>query len=124
MGMNSELGTSVPEQAFDRVDRLKAVFAAIPLGMGLGQLGALLAVASEEGLSVNDLADRIGAPQQTASRYAAQLMGRYQEAGDDKPAIPLVEQRVSLDDPRKRALFLTADGAAVVRVIVEAGWPA
>lgn len=119
MGINSEIGISLPEASVKAVGRLRAVLAAVPPGLGLGPLGALLAVAEEAGLSVNDLAERIGAPQQTASRYVAQLLGRYQESAG--PPVPLLEQRVSMDDPRRRALFLTPDGFAAVESLVAAG---
>lgn len=119
MSINTESGTSLPEASVEAIGCLRAVLAAVPQGLGLGPLGALLAVAVEAGLSVNDLAERIGAPQQTASRYVAQLMGRYQESAE--PPVPLLEQRVSVDDPRRRALFLTSDGLAAVETLVAAG---
>jgi DNA-binding MarR family transcriptional regulator len=106
------------------VQYLRAVLKAVPNGVGLGQLAALLAVAAEAGLSVNDLSDRIDAPQQTASRYVAQLIGRYQDDFGQNQPIPLVEQRVSVADPRKRALYLTPHGREVVKAIIAAGWGA
>ena len=41
------------------------------------ELVALLAVGVEAGLSVNELSERIGAPQQSTSRYVSVLTGRY-----------------------------------------------
>lgn len=87
---------------------------AVQSELSLPQLVALLTIALEPGLSVNDLADRIGLPQQTASRYVAVLLGRYETPGQS-PLHPLISQAVSEDDPRKRALFLTAAGQALVR---------
>ena len=110
------------EPSIHRIRSLQAILRMVPKGLGLGQLAALFAVAAEAGLSVNDLSDRIEVPQQTASRYAAQLMGRYQDSLSDDPLTPLVEQRVSVEDPRKRALFLTPHGLAVVEAIIAAGW--
>jgi DNA-binding MarR family transcriptional regulator len=82
-------------------------------GLSLEVLLALLTIALEPGLSVNELADRLHVPQQTASRYAAVLLGRYQEpstAGGQAAKWPLVTQEVHADDPRKRAMFLTDRG--------------
>ena len=41
--------------------------------LSLSQLLALIAIAVEPGLSVNELADRLNIPQQTASRHVAGL---------------------------------------------------
>lgn len=82
--------------------------------LGLGQAVALLTIAAEPGLSVNDLADRLELPQQTASRYAAILLGRYEAAGAAGPSEALISQEVSVDDPRRRALFLTPEGEALI----------
>lgn len=88
--------------------------------LSLPQLVALLTIAVEPGLSVNDLADRIGLPQQTASRYVAILLGRYETPGQSPPH-PLISQGVSEDDPRKRALFLTGLGENLVRRLLPHG---
>jgi DNA-binding MarR family transcriptional regulator len=84
--------------------------------MSLPQLVALLAVANEPGISVNEVADRIGAPQQTASRHVSVLMGRYSapDAPGGLATEPLIEQTISADDPRKRALRLTPHGRDVL----------
>ena len=83
-------------------------------GLSLEVLLALLTIALEPGLSVNELADRLHVPQQTASRYAAVLLGRYSRtstAGGQAAKWPLVfRQEVHADDPRKRAMFLTDRG--------------
>jgi DNA-binding MarR family transcriptional regulator len=124
MSTHSKVGTSEFDLPFEQIRSLRAVLRAVPDGLGLGQLAALLAVAAEPGLSVTDLSDCIDAPQQTGSRYAAQLMGRYQDDfGRDQPN-PLVEQRVSVADPRKRALYITPRGREVVKAIIAAGWGA
>ena len=81
--------------------------------ISLEVLIALLTIALEPGLSVNELADRLGVPQQTGSRYAAILLGRYQEpdiASRQQTKWPLVHQEVHAEDPRKRAMFLTERG--------------
>ena len=46
--------------------------------LGLPQLLALLTIANEPGLSVNELAERLALPQQTTSRHVAALSWRYQ----------------------------------------------
>jgi DNA-binding MarR family transcriptional regulator len=86
--------------------------------LSLGQLVALLTVACDPGLSVNDLADRTGVPQQTASRNVAMLLGRYEMPNGQGPQHPLISQGVSEHDPRKRALFLTDTGAELVGRLV------
>ena len=83
--------------------------------MSLPLLVALLAIAMEPGLSVSDLAERIGAPQQTASRYSAFLQGRYEIPGDNTSLFvhtPFVTLEISPVDPRRRALTLTRHGQA------------
>ncbi len=82
--------------------------------LNLPQLVALLSVAIEPGLSVNDLADRVAVPQQTASRYVAVLLGRYESASGQGPRHALISQGVNDEDPRKRALFLTEYGAEMI----------
>ena len=77
------------------------------------QLVTLLTVALRPGLSVNELAEQIGAPQQSASRYSAVLLGRYQTPDSDFRE-PLIIQEVNPDDPRRRALFLSDKGREVV----------
>jgi hypothetical protein len=52
------------------------------------------------------------------------LIGRYQDDFGQNQPIPLVEQRVSVADPRKRALYLTPHGREVVKAIIAAGWGA
>jgi DNA-binding MarR family transcriptional regulator len=88
---------------------------AVQSELSLPQVVALLTVAIEPGLSVNDLAERIGVPQQTASRYASILLGRYEPANGQMPAQPLISQSVNDEDPRRRALHLTEDGRRVVQ---------
>jgi DNA-binding MarR family transcriptional regulator len=96
----------------------------LPAEIGLPQLLALLAIAGEPGLSVNELADRLGMPQQTASRHVAVLAGRYQgmfgamaseDAGRSKLE-PLITQEISQSDPRRRALIISTQG----RVLLDA----
>jgi DNA-binding MarR family transcriptional regulator len=92
--------------------------------IGLPQLLALLTIAIEPGLSVSQLADRLGLPQQTASRHVAVLAGRYQgmfgpidtENPEGSKPDSLITQEISQSDPRSRALFISVHG----RVLLEA----
>jgi len=82
----------------------------------------LLTVAREPGLSVNEIADRIAAPQQTVSRYVATLQGRYELPGNESFARhPLLALEVSAQDPRRRAVFLTPHGTKRVSQILAVG---
>jgi DNA-binding MarR family transcriptional regulator len=106
------------------VHRLDAVLRALrSVGgdLSLPLLMTLVAIAREPGLSINDLVDRIQVPQQTASRYVAILQGRYKIPGGAENTFgngPLVSLQVSIDDPRRRALFLTSHGKRrLVRVL-------
>lgn len=100
--------------------RLKAVIEAlanIEPALTLPLLRTLLVVAKYPSISVNDLADRIDAPQQTASRYVSILQGRYHSVSATENTFinsPLLSQEVSTDDPRRRALFLTSRGKSRV----------
>lgn len=98
---------------------LKAMLAGVPDDLPLPQLRALVAIATEPGLSITDLAERIGVPQQTASRHAAVLLGRYQDPMHEDQKV-LVEQRVSREDPRRRALFVTREGIELLSNITAA----
>ena len=91
--------------------------------LSLSQLLALIAIAVEPGLSVNELADRLNIPQQTASRHVAGLLGRYQlasaEAADARSKMdPLIKQEINSEDPRRRALFLSDDGQQLLEKFV------
>jgi DNA-binding MarR family transcriptional regulator len=88
--------------------------------LGLPAVICLITIALKEGISVSELADQTGAPQQSASRYVSQLMGRYQTEFSSTPFEPLVEQRISAADPRKRSLYLTQCGATLVRELIAA----
>jgi DNA-binding MarR family transcriptional regulator len=105
--------------------RLSAVFdalAPVESDLGLPLLLTLLAIAKRPGLSINDLAELISVPQQTASRYVAILQGRYQSPGQIENAFvrnPLVSFEVSAEDPRRRALYLSARGEARVSEFLE-----
>lgn len=85
--------------------------------LGLPALICLLTIGLEDGLSVTELAERTGAPQQSVSRYVAMLLGRYQSEALTTFE-PLIDQRISLNDPRKRALHLTREGRHLVEELL------
>ncbi|WP_186007924.1 MarR family transcriptional regulator [Rhizobium etli] len=122
MSLNAIDGMTGVSAPIDGIERLEQILAAVPVTLGLPQLQAIVAVGASPGLSVNELAERLNVPQQTASRYVAQLMGRYQEVGENDVLQPIVEQRVSLSDPRKRALYLTWHGRTMIAKLIAVGW--
>ena len=110
----------------DRVEHLLSLRAALKQvqdELSLAQLIALFSIAAEPGLSVNDLSERIGAPQQSASRFVAVLLGRYSTPSTSPERKPLIDQMVKQDDPRSRALFLTERGRDIVNGILDAANP-
>ena len=113
MGTHDELRDNRIEAVFSLLRSLEPDLS-LPLAL------TLFAIAREPGLSIGELAERIDVPQQTASRYVAVLQGRYElsSTGIDFSRNPLISLQISQDDPRKRALFLTLDGAARVRQIL------
>lgn len=101
-------------------DRLLSALQPVEQSIGLPLLLTLAAVAREPGLSVNDLAERLAVPQQTASRYVATLQGRYAMPGRDFGPVALLAVEVSVSDPRKRALALTPAGHARLETVFHA----
>jgi DNA-binding MarR family transcriptional regulator len=106
-----------------RLLRLRSALAPLQEQFSLAHLVSLMTIAAEPGLSVNELAERTGSPQASASRYVSVLLGRYQSEGLE-PAVPLITQEISSDDPRRRALFLSDDGLDTVMSILNAAEPA
>lgn len=103
-------------------DRLAALSGALvpwQTVLSLSQVLALIAIAQTPGLSVNELAEHLGLPQQTVSRHVAILLGRYQTSPDQPPAslATLIRQEISAADPRRRALFLSDDGVALLKAL-------
>lgn len=81
--------------------------------LGLPLTRTLILAAQRPGLSVNELAEFLGIPQQTASRYVAVLQGRYELPSMSSTVSarnPLLTLEVSQLDPRRRAIFLTPEG--------------
>jgi DNA-binding MarR family transcriptional regulator len=106
----------------NQIDKVFRLLQSLEGGLSLPLALTLFAIAREPGLSVGDLALRINAPQQTASRYVAILQGRYETSSsgdDDFSRNPLISLEISREDPRKRALFLTDNGVDRVTKILE-----
>ncbi len=101
----------------DRLHQIRAALLELQGSLSLAQLVALATIAIEPGLSVNELADRLKIPQQTASRHVAILTGRYQSDLADAPLEALIVQQINEADPRRRALFLSEDGHALVAAL-------
>lgn len=101
-----------------RLKAMREVIASASVDLSMSQLLALLTVAVEPNLSVNDLAERMNVPQQSASRFVAILLGRHKAASGVSLEEPLIYQEVSSSDPRKRALTLTTSGRKLIAKII------
>jgi DNA-binding MarR family transcriptional regulator len=97
-----------------RLNVIRKALLSLPAGLSLEHAISLLTVALEPGLSVNELADRIRCPQQSASRYASALLGRYRSLVTEIEREPLIVQQINPEDPRRRALFLNENGRDVI----------
>lgn len=93
-----------------RLQTLCAALGTVGDELSLPLLRALLIVAIKPGLSVNELADHLSVPQQSASRYVSVLLGRYENVITG-PSQALISQEVNPHEPRKRALYLSAAGS-------------
>lgn len=83
-------------------------------------LRTLIAVSLNPHLSVTELSETIGVPQQTASRYVAVLQGRYQTSDGTSSfaRAPLIAHRASSTDLRRYELVLTPRGVARLNAIL------
>ena len=100
------------------VERVFGALKSLNPELSLPLLLTLITIARRSGLSVNDLADELDIPQQTASRYVSVLQGRYQVLGRAENTFakaPLLTLGISTDDSRSRALFLTEAGETEVK---------
>ena len=114
---------ALDEQMQGRVRAIAAALKPLQADISLPQLLALLVVALHPGLSVNELGERMGTSQQSASRYVSILMGRYTQPPGvnlDFSKRPLLTQSISAEDPRKRALYLTKFGEAMLSKLLSA----
>ncbi len=107
----------------DGMSVLLDTFIPIDQSIGLPLLLTLAAVGREPGLSVNELAERLNTPQQTISRYVATLQARYAMPGRDVGSVPLIDVEISVNDPRRRALTLTAAGKARLEEVLFSIYP-
>jgi DNA-binding MarR family transcriptional regulator len=119
----------------DRVWRTIDVFRDVNGDMSVEEIRAFLTISRKQGLSVQDLADELGVPQSSASRYVKALSARrrshwagnlgFMEAQLEfvSGGYGLVEQRINEIEPRKRSLVLTDQGHAVVRRILDTAAP-
>jgi DNA-binding MarR family transcriptional regulator len=112
--------TPLKSHEIDRLQALLSALVPVQSQLSLPLLLALMTLAAEPGLSVNELAERLRAPQQTASRYASILLGRYPNPVAGPPLSPLLSQEINAGDPRKRALFLTNAGFEIVTSLLRA----
>jgi DNA-binding MarR family transcriptional regulator len=108
------------EKLNDRVEAILRAFHSLDNEMTLPVLMTLFTVMRHPGISINDLAEKIAIPQQTASRYVAILLGRYAMPGDNnRHSVSLLSLEVSQEDPRKRALYLTNAGKSKLTTILK-----
>jgi DNA-binding MarR family transcriptional regulator len=108
------MGITEPELSRDRIEAILKAVKSVEADLGLPLLMTILAIAQKPGLSINDLAEKLDAPQQSASRYVSILQGRYQLPGsrDQFGKHPHVSLEISPEDPRRRALYLTPYASA------------
>jgi DNA-binding MarR family transcriptional regulator len=104
-----------------RLEALEAGLKAAGPDLSIPLLRTLIAVYLNPNLSVNELADLIDIPQQTASRYVAILQGRYRnlESSSALARSPLLSQRASTADLRRYELALTSRGVAKLSSILD-----
>lgn len=100
-----------------RLDTIFKAFSKYQAEISLPQALALIAIARNPGLSVNELAERLDQPQQTVSRHVAVLLGRYQISETVVPRA-FIRQEVNAKDPRSRALFLSPEGQSLLKTLV------
>ncbi|KZK92439.1 MULTISPECIES: MarR family transcriptional regulator [unclassified Pseudovibrio] len=99
--------------------------------LNLGHLACLLVIQANEGLSVQELADKRETHQSTISRqlktlctptnrFYRKVMGPIEvEATFSSGTVAFVEQRINPEAPKKRALYLTEDGCAFLQKLNE-----
>jgi DNA-binding MarR family transcriptional regulator len=92
---------------------LDAGLNAVESDLSIPLLRVLVAVELNPHLSVSELAEALGLPQQTASRYVAILRGTYQTADGASPFArqPLLAHQPSSTDLRRYELVLTQRGS-------------
>ncbi len=117
--LESRVNRDFSDREYDRLAALSLALAPWQTVLSLPHLLALTAIARTPGLSVNELAESLGLPQQTVSRHVAILLGRYQTTPETPQTgvISFIRQEISASDPRRRALFLSDDGMALLKAL-------
>lgn len=100
------------EGALDALDELRAHRPS----MTVSQATALLHVALNEGMSIGDLAVKMGVAQSVMSRHMLDL-GPYTRSKE--PGANLVQHRMSATNLRVHEVIMTAKGAGLMRRIVK-----
>lgn len=93
---------------------------------------AFLIIARSPGLSVGELAEELDVPQATASRFVKNLRGSKARRGEistsggllikwdiGEDRLPLITQEVDSENPRRTALSVSEDGAALIDQLVK-----
>lgn len=98
----------------DKIISAIEMFREIGKDMQVNQIICFLYIARYEGLSVNDLAKKVGFSHSQTSRIVSSLsVSPYQE----KPGMALVEKAEAYKDMRNRVLTLTPKGRDVINRI-------
>jgi len=117
-----------PADKREDISRIATALKTINASLGISELTALLAIAANPGLSVNEMAAELAVPQQTASRHIRNLAdrqkgitaGTFFELRYGPARDPLVVQEINPMEPRRRALYLTTVGHDVVEALLTA----
>lgn len=93
---------------------------------------AFLIIARSPGLSVGELAEEMDVPQATASRFVKNLRGSKARRGEistsgglfikwdiGEDRLPLITQEVDSENPRRTALSVSEDGAALIDQLIK-----
>lgn len=120
MGTPSNVGLMKADFTVSEASRLDAIFEGLKkwqATISLPQVLALIVIARNPGLSVNELAELLDQPQQTVSRHVSVLLGRYQTSETSEPP-SFIRQEISVSDSRSRALFLSRDGHSLLKSLL------
>lgn len=96
--------------------RVVEAFRTIDVEMPIQTAATFLIIAENEGISQQDIKDRLGMASSTASRNVAALSERHRLG---KPGYNLVVQREDLEDRRRKTHHLTPQGRAVLRQVID-----
>ena len=85
-------------------------------------VATLLEVADNEGMSVTDIARKVGSALSSTSRNLAALSDRHWQktkSGQPKPGLGLVELRIDPMNSRSKQVFLTSKGKQLLNEALE-----